>query len=275
MNQSAIERSDVLIEPAALMEKSGAPNLKIFDATFLLNQSEDKPDAFALYQQAHIAGAAFLDHRQLADPDSRYSFMVPSDKFLGEALGQLGISNDSEVVVYATSMIAWATRIWWLLRYAGHQNVRVLNGGLAGWQAVGGEVASGVTTYPAAVFSVHSEPGWFVGKDDVLEALGDDQVTTINSLPEEVYDEAHIAGSSCQPCSLFMDQGVSLFPDAELKARLGQFETDKRIITYCGGGIAATVNAVVHKLVGNSNVVVYDGSMSEWNGENLPIETNR
>lgn len=272
MNQQTIIRDDVLIEPDVLLHKLGSPNLKIFDATFLLNQNEGEPGALERYQEAHIPNAVFLDHLRLADPNSAYQFTVPSDEVLGKALGQLGINNDSEVVVYSTSMIAWATRIWWLLRYAGHENVRVLNGGLSIWQASGGEVEAGESSYQPSTFAVNAQAGWFVRKEDVLATLDDDQVTTINALPEAVYDQSHIAGSHCLPCSIFMDQGASLYPDSELKKSLGDVEMDKRVITYCGGGIAATVNAVVHKLVGNPNVAVYDGSMSEWTGEGLPVE---
>jgi thiosulfate/3-mercaptopyruvate sulfurtransferase len=88
----------------------------------------------------------------------------------------------------------------------------------------------------------------------------------------ESYEAAHIVGSSCLPCMDLMQEMVAFLPDDELALRLQEKAQYKRIITYCGGGIAATVNAMAHLMVGHENVVVYDGSMSEWVGERLPTE---
>ena len=270
MYTQPIQRSELLIEPEALKSKLGSDNLLIFDATVLMNQPEGELSAKETYLKGHIPGAAFLDHQVLADKQNPYQLMVPAEQELAVAIGSLGISRDSEVVVYTTTFIAWATRIWWLLRHAGFTNVRVLNGGLAGWQEVGGGLETNESVYPSATFEVALQPHWFVSKDDVLGAMQDETISTVNALPEQAYDNEHITGSSCQPFSLFLDNGTRLLPDDVLKERLGEVVTTNRIFTYCGGGVAATVNAVVHKLVGNPNVSVYDGSMSEWTGEGLP-----
>ena len=272
MNMQPIERNELLIEPADLEIKLATENLLIFDATVIVNPAEGELSAKETYLNGHIPGAAFLDHQQLADKQSPYQLMVPGAAILASSLGDLGINPESEVVVYATTNMAWATRIWWLLRYAGFNNVRVLNGGLAGWQAVGGELETEEHRYPVATFDIDLQPDWIVSKEDVLNAMQDETTSTVNALPEQAHDNAHIAGSSCQPFSLFLDDGSRLLADDELKERLGEVAKDGRVFTYCGGGIAATVNAVVHKLVGNPNVSVYDGSMSEWTGEGLPIE---
>ena len=272
MNTPPIKRSELLIEPEALKRKLGSDNLLIFDATVLMNQSEGELSAKETYLQGHIPGAAFLDHLALADKQNPYQLMLPAEHELAASLGSLGISRDSEVVVYTTTFIAWATRIWWLLQHAGFTKVRVLNGGLAGWQETGGDLETDECVYPTATFEIALQPDWFVNKDDVLGAMQDETISTVNTLPEQAYDHEHITGSSCQPFSLFLDNGTRLLPDDVLKERLGEFSRANRIFTYCGGGVAATVNAVVHKLVGNPNVSVYDGSMSEWTGEGLPIE---
>lgn len=272
MNMQPIERNELLIEPAALERKLGTENFLIFDATVIVNPAEGELSAKETYLSGHIPGAVFLDHQLLADKQSPYQLMVPSAALLASSLGDLGIHPKAEVVVYATTNMAWATRIWWLLRYAGFTNVRVLNGGLNEWQAVGGEVETEDHRYPVATFDIDLQPDWFVNKDDVLSAMQDETISTVNALPAQAHDHAHITGSSCQPFSLFLDGGSRLLPDVELKERLGEVSKDGRVFTYCGGGIAATVNAVVHKLVGNPNVSVYDGSMTEWTGEGLPIE---
>jgi thiosulfate/3-mercaptopyruvate sulfurtransferase len=270
MNTQSIQRSELLIEPEALSKKLGADNLRIFDATLLVNQAEGGLSAKDTYLKGHIPGAAFLDHLALADKQNPYQLMVPAEEELATALGRLGIDRDSEVVVYTTTFIAWATRIWWLLQHAGFTNVRVLNGGLAGWHEAGGDLETEECVHPVATFEIALQPHWFVNKEDVLDALQDETISTVNTLPQQAYDHEHITGSSCQPFSLFLDNGTRILPDDVLKQRLGNISTTNRIFTYCGGGVAATVNAVVHKLVGNPNVSVYDGSMSEWTGEGMP-----
>ena len=271
MSKQSIIRSELIIEPSDLVAKLGNKHLRIFDATVVTNQGAGQPSALDSYLSGHIPGAAFLDQQRLADKNSVYQLMVPAAEELAVAFGELGISQDSEVVVYATTVLAWATRVWWVLRYAGFKNVRVLNGGLSGWQAAGGDIETVENIYAADNFEIDIESDWFVGKDEVLAALRDDRISTVNTLPESAYDQAHISGSTCVPCSNFLDNWSRLLPNEELKERLGEFSPDKKIITYCGGGGAATVNAVVHKLVGNPNVAVYDGSMSEWTGEGLPL----
>ena len=116
-----MNRSDVLIEADELLAKLGNKNIRIYDASIV----DD------MYQQGHIPGAAFFDHEKFSDPDKTYEYMLlPEDKFATQ-IGNIGISNDTEVIVYACGMLPYAARAWWVLRYAGHRNVRVLNGGLS------------------------------------------------------------------------------------------------------------------------------------------------
>ncbi len=113
----------------------------------------------------------------------------------------------------------------------------------------------------------------FASKEEVQAALADGEVCTVNTLTPKSYQEGHIAGSSLLPCDDLMHEMSSFLAEDELAARLQEEAQYKRIITYCGGGIAATVNAMGHLMVGNPNVAVYDGSMSEWAGEGLAITT--
>lgn len=114
----------------------------------------------------------------------------------------------------------------------------------------------------------------FVGKEYVMAAMKDSDVITVNTLDFESHDKAHIQGSSCLPCTDLMQEWDAFVPDDEIASRLKEESQHKHIITYCGGGIAATVNAIAHFMTGNENVAVYDGSMDEWVGERLPI-TNK
>lgn len=268
-----MKRENIIIEADELLTKINNLNLRIFDANINFFAKEGDPTAHEVYMEKHIPGAAFLDHQNLSDPDNEYTYMVLREAELGKQIGNLGISNASEVVIYSSGMLATATRAWWVLRYAGHNNVRVLNGGLGAWEAAGGGVESGDNTYAPATFTAQLRPDMFVNKDDVQAAIADDNIDTTYTLSTEAYGGKMITGTTCLPFDNLMQDMIVLLPDDQLAATLKTDTPAERVITYCGGGIAATVNAIAHLIAGNENVAVYDGSLSEWMGEGLPTTT--
>ena len=270
-----MKRHELLIEPDELRQHLDSPSLRLFDASVLF-QAPEKGTAYDAYRRAHLPGAAFFDHARVSDPSSSGMFTVPDEQTLARSLGDLGIGNDHLVVFYATNQMMWATRAWWLLRYAGHRNVRVLNGILETWPH---ETSDAETAYEPAVFETQLTPGMFVSAEEVLSAIGDGEVCTVNALPFELYTGAtevpyakdgHITGSISHPFSELMD-GHCLKQDDELKAIFADRMTGKRLITYCGGGVAATLNASAALLAGLEDVAVYDGSLSEWTARGLPL----
>lgn len=269
-----MNRDSMLIEADELLTRLDDPKLRIYDATILFFRKESDATAYERYQQGHIPGAAFFDHENFSDPRSEYMYMVLPAKELGVQIGNMGIAADSEVVFYTPEMLPCATRAWWVLHYAGHNNVRVLNGGLAAWQEAGGEIEQGANEYEPAQFECILRPEMFASKEDVQAVMADGRVCTVNTLTTESYNQAHIKGSTLLPCADLMYEMAAFLPDEQLAARLREEARHDRIITYCGGGIAATVNAMAHLMAGNENVSVYDGSMSEWVGEGLPTTKN-
>jgi len=267
----AMNREKMLIEAEELLTKMEDPNLRIYDATILFFRKESDPTAYDQYVPRHIPGAAFFDHMQFSDPTSNYMYMRLAEAELAAAIGNIGISAQSEVIVYTSELMPCATRAWWLLRYAGHNNVRVLNGGIAAWEKTGGKIAQGGHQYETEPFVCHLRPEMFVDKDAVLTAMQDGVTCTINTLTSESYEQAHIQDSSLSPCSDLLQEMATFLPTEQIAARLQEEAKHERIITYCGGGIAATVNAMAHLMAGNVNVAVYDGSMDEWSKEGLPL----
>jgi thiosulfate/3-mercaptopyruvate sulfurtransferase len=269
-----MDRDQILIEADELLGRIGNSNLRIFDASVLANRSDNDAapmTAYGKYLEGHIPGAMFLQHAAISDADSPYQYTLLQEAALAKCLGDIGISNDAEVVIYATDMIGWATRIWWILRYAGHNNVRVLNGGLYAWQQAGGTTETEDTRFAPASFKSSLRPGMFASRAEVEAAVNNEAVCTINTLPEAAWQEAHIPGSiSHSFFDLVHRKGTAFLDNDKLAASLDKKPQQARTITYCGGGIAATVNAIAYLLVGNENVGVYDGSMSEWTGEGLP-----
>lgn len=264
-----MKREEVLIEADELMTIAGGENIRIFDATI----TDD------VYLQSHIPGAAYFDHERFSDPASPYTCTLLPDDVLIRVIGEAGISNDSQVVVYACGMLPYAMRAWWVLRYAGHDNVRILNGGLAAWKKAGGQTEQTPRQYEPALFKGCIRSGMFAGRDEVLAAMENKGVAIVNVLPPVSFEGSRIPGSINVNCMDLMQgdfsQGFeSLLPDEELAPRLKEASHYERIITYCGGGIAATVNAAAHLLTGHANVAVYDGSLYEWLGEGMPVEGN-
>ena len=265
-----MNRESMLIEAEELLTKIDDPNIRLYDATILFFRQESEPTAYEQYLQGHIPGAAFFDHQHFSDPNSDYMYMVLPETDLATQIGNIGIAEDTEVIFYTNGLLPSATRAWWILRYAGHNNVRVLNGGLAAWQKAGGDIEQAPRQYKAAVFEGHPRPDMFASREEVEAAMQDSGICTVNTLPLESYREAHITGSSCLPCVDLMHEMTTFLPTDQIALRLQEEAQHKRIITYCGGGIAATVNAMAHLMAGNANVAVYDGSMNEWVGEGLP-----
>jgi len=270
---------EFLIEPDELRGLLEDPSLRLFDATVLF--TTEGPTARDRYLEAHLPGAAFLDHATISDPGASYMYMLPDADVLGEAIGKLGIGNDDRVVVYSSDTLMWATRAFWVLRHAGHARVQILNGGLRAWQAAGGAVEAGDLSYPSSTFAHSLRPEMIVGREDVLAAIGDGRVCTINALPEAFYEgtdavpyaqHGHITGSTNKPFSEIAPG--ERYPGLDVvRAALedGGYLGAERVISYCGGGISATVSAVACLMVGKDDVAVYDGSLSEWLGEGLPM----
>ena len=267
-----MKRDNIFIEPEELLAKLDDPNIRIYDTTILFFSSDSEPEsAYEKYLNGHIPGAAFFDHKDFSDPNSKYEYMVRDKTGLVEQIGRIGISQDSEVILYASEVLPSATRAWWILRYAGHDHVRVLNGGLAAWVKAGGPLEREARKYAETEFESHFRTGMFASKEEVLAAMEDGNVCTEYTLPLNVYGGAFIPGSSFLSAMDLM-KGMDYFVlDDDTVSRLKKESRHERIITYCGGGIAATINAMAHLLAGNENVSVYDGSLIEWMGEGLPI----
>jgi thiosulfate/3-mercaptopyruvate sulfurtransferase len=275
-----MKREELLIEPGELLTKLGDPNLRIYDATIMFYmgmspaEATKMPNAHALYMGGHIPGAAFFDHQLVTDPIGKYEYTVAPDRMLAKQIGEFGIENDSEVIVYASFLLASAMRAWWVLRYAGVQNVRVLNGGLPAWKQAGGAVEAGGTKYAPAVFTPAFKREMIANLAEVRAASEQGSAYIENALMQDWYDREHIPGSFCLPLTDLSIGWDTLRPQDEIEALVPTRSEGERIITYCGGGIAAAFNAMVHLMVGHENVALYDGSLFEWKGEGLPLSSN-
>ena len=239
------------------------------------------------FEQGHIPGAQFCDvSRDVSDTSQKLNFMRPSPADFAAAMRRFGISNDTRVITYSTSNAWWATRVWWLLREFGHDNAAVLNGGRQKWTAENRELQAGpASPRPPGSFTVREVRNLMVGKDAVKAAIGDPGICTLNALLPAQHAGSggnsygrpgRIAGSVNLPAAHLLDPETNTFlkPD-ELRRRLGAVGAlDRPVIAYCGGGIAASADALILTMLGHQDVKIYDASLSEWaKDESLPMET--
>jgi thiosulfate/3-mercaptopyruvate sulfurtransferase len=265
----------------------GDRDLRLYDATVHLRPTDQGPYRLVSgredYCQAHLRGAAFLDLVEaFSDTSSPLNFTLPSSRDLSRSIGDIGIGPDDTVVLYSSSHPMWATRAWWLLASIGHPNVAVLDGGLATWRAAGGVIEGGEKHYPATRFEGTLDTSWWADRDEVLAAIGDGAVCTLNVLPAAAHTgdasniygrHGHIAGSDNVPFGRVLDDSLCFRESAAILSAHQDARADsERTICYCGGGVGATVNAFALRLAGEDSVAIYDGSLSEWAADaSLPM----
>jgi thiosulfate/3-mercaptopyruvate sulfurtransferase len=282
---------EFLVETEWLAQHLGDAGLCILDCT--TNLIPDPKIVYhiiparAEFEQGHIPGAQFVDvPGELSDRNHRFRFMTPSAAAFADAMGRLGVGEGTHVVTYSTGAMWWATRVWWMLRTFGFDNAAVLNGGWQKWSREGRPAETGpARPPPPARFVVRERRPLMVGREEVERAIGDASVCTLNALSAQqhagtggtVYGRVgRIAGSVNLPAAQLIDPASNtLLPAAVLRQKfdaIGAF--DKRVISYCGGGISATTDALALVMLGHPDVAVYDASLAEWAVDpSLPMET--
>jgi thiosulfate/3-mercaptopyruvate sulfurtransferase len=283
-------RPELLVETEWLARHLNDPDVRVLDCTTHLPPLPDNSyytvqpgrDDFL---KAHIPGSAFvnMDH-DVADTSASLHFMLPSSSQFADAMSALGIGSDTLVVSYSAANHWWATRMWWMLRVFGHSRAVVLNGGFQKWRKEDRPVESGPATLwaPAHFEARPARREMIATKEDVLAAIGDTDICTINALrPEQhagtggVYygRRGHIKGSMNLAAISTVDDN-NLYKSAADLRRMFAGPLSKRVtIAYCGGGIAATADAFVLAMLGYDDVKIYDASLSEWARDPaLPME---
>ena len=285
---------EYLVETDWLAEHLGDPRLRLFDCTVnaRLNPEPGSRPPFLFesgrsrFDEEHIPGAGFLDLLGgLSDGASALPFTMPAGAQFANAIGKAGLHDGALVVLYSTAEPIWAARVWWMLRAFGFDRAAILNGGWTKWRKEGRPVSDRPCAYAPGRFTARFQPGFFVGKEEVAAAVGDQSVCTISALPAPVFAgtggpvfgrKGRIAGSVSVPFSSLHDPETGAYlPANQLREKfdsVGAGEA-KRVIAYCGSGIAASDDAFTLALLGYGNVAVYDASMAEWgHDETLPME---
>jgi thiosulfate/3-mercaptopyruvate sulfurtransferase len=270
-----------LVETDWLERHLSDANLRVFDCTTYLDP--DPVNTYSVrsgrknWQNGHIPGADFVELQgELSDTASPFRFTMPSSEQFAAAMSRHGVGEDTHVVLYCSDRAGWATRVWWMLRAFGFDNASVLNGGLDKWVAEGRPLSQAPANYPPASFVARPRPELIANKTEVLAALSDRKSRVINALTAPQFTgeggvhygrPGRIAGSAnVVSRDLIDDVSKAFLPRERLVALFAPAEVESadRIITYCGGGIAASIDAFALTMLGYRNVALYDGSLSEW-----------
>jgi thiosulfate/3-mercaptopyruvate sulfurtransferase len=295
-NELEQRRNEHLVDTAWLAEHLNDPRIRVVDMRGYVRlqnfedgyQEADYTGAREEYEQGHIPGAIYLDWTSdIVDISDPVPAQVAGAEKLAEVLGKAGIGDEHLVVAYDQHPASqFATRLWWVFRYAGHTNIRVLNGGLKKWQAEGRPLSTETPHYSPAKFSVNLQPGWRITAEVLVEKLSDKNLKLVDARDEGQYTgkirrgarAGHIPGAISLPREELINLNTGEFrPSAELATILNeriQARPEEEIIAYCNGGVAATSVLFALSMLGYRQLVNYDGSWNEWNERvELPVTT--
>jgi len=274
-----------LIEPNWLEEHLSDPDLRIVDATVQVKlwPFPRIKSGWRGFKRNHIPGAAFVDLIEISDPNApSHTFTMPTAERFAEYMGRLGIGDGTRVVLYDARENMWAARLWWMLRTFGFDNAAILNGGWTAWRRENRPISSKSSVYQPTTFTPRPRPELIVNKEEVLTAIDDHATCLVSALGRrqhrgernEYGRRGHIPGAKNVTAWQILDRETKRYRCIEeLRELFRPILKAQRVITYCGGGVAASSDAFILHLLGHPNVAVYDGGLIEWCADRtLPLE---
>jgi thiosulfate/3-mercaptopyruvate sulfurtransferase len=267
-----------LVSVEWLREHLRDPNLRPVDVRWSLTE---RGHGRAEYMAAHIPGAAFMDvDDDLAAPRGQGPgrHPLPTAEAFAVVAGRAGIGSDTHVIAYDASGGAYAARLWWLLRYFGHDRVSLLDGGWPAWQAAGYPTEQAVPSIaPAAFIAVpHAEMLADAAAVDLLRR--DPRALVLDARATERYEgraepidpqAGHIPGARSAPYAGNLREDGCMKSADDLRERYLALGADsaERIVCYCGSGVTAAHTIFALFLAGRADALLYEGSWSDWSSD--------
>lgn len=275
----------LLVTPAWLHARLDDPSIRVLDCTTWMTPQPVGPSKIASgrpdWMREHIPGA---DHvcmvEDLSDPAGAFPYTLPGEVQIAALLSRLGIDNAHHVVLYGAAQPMVVTRAWWVLTALGHPRVSILDGGLPRWRREGRPLTDAVPTPSPAAFRPRLEAAMVADAARVARAVAGSGERLVNALSPEQFagtGGAHygrpgrIPGSLNVPARDLVDAATMDWqPLAVIEARMaaaGLVDPSEPVITYCGGGIAASITFFALRLLGRDKVALYDNSLLEWSAD--------
>jgi thiosulfate/3-mercaptopyruvate sulfurtransferase len=235
------------------------------------------------FQAGHIPGSVFVDWTtDITDPYAAVKAQIAPPARFAAAMAERGIGDDTDVVVVDHTGGHFATRLWWALKYYGHDRAAVLDGGFNLWVAQG-HPATDVMGHPAAkTFTARKRPELRVEAEDVMDVvnIADHPELIVDARDRDQYTAAvrrgarggHITSAVHIPAKSLFNGDGTWKSDRELGDILGSggVKSDRKVLAYCNGGVTATAILFALDRIGHANWANYDGSWNEW-GERLEL----
>jgi thiosulfate/3-mercaptopyruvate sulfurtransferase len=267
--------SGPLVTTDWLAARLGEPTVRVIDATWFMPDAGR--DAKAEYALRHIPGAVFFDIDEISDHASGLPHMLSAPADFAVAARRMGVSRDSQVIVYDAHGLFSAPRVWWNFRAMGHEASFVLDGGLPKWLAEARPMETGWASPAHGNFKARPDPSLVRDLEAVREVLASGAAQVVDARPA-----ARFAGVSPEPRSGLRSghmPGASNLPWASLVTASGELASAEAmraafvaagvdlaapIVTTCGSGVSASLLALALARLGRPDAAVFDGSWSEW-----------
>ncbi|MGZ8174634.1 MULTISPECIES: sulfurtransferase [Methylobacter] len=265
-----------LVSAETLHQQLNHPDWIIIDCRFSLADTEAGAKA---YRHGHIPNAryAHLD-KDLSSAITDFTGRHPLPNFalLAKKLGDWGVTNTSQVVVYDDAGGAFAGRLWWLLRCMGHDKVAVLNGGIKQWQKQGLSVTTTLPTVKSATFRPYLNEAAWLNALQVQNSMARKSIRLIDARTPERYHgkqepidpvAGHIPGALNRAFQLNLDSNGLFLSAEQLREQFNQLigtTVPEQVVHYCGSGVTACHNLLAMEYAGLTGSKLYAGSWSEW-----------
>lgn len=268
----------MLVTPEWLAAHLGDPQVRVVDLRWYLTEPARGRSE---YLAAHIPGAVFLSiDRDLSAPPASGPgrHPLPTPEAFAAAAGRAGIDNDTHVVAYDASGGPYATRLWWLLRYFGHSQVSLLDGGWMEWLARGYLTESGDVAITPASFTANPDPSRVLDAAAIEQLRHNADALILDARASDRYQglvepidprAGHIPGAKSAPFAANLREDGSFKSAEELKAHYAALgaDTAQQIVCYCGSGVTATHAIFALTLAGYAEPKLYEGSWSDWSSD--------
>ena len=265
-----------LISATDLIKHLNKPDWVIFDCRFSL---ADETAGAKAYRQGHLPTARYADlNKDLSSPvkSSTGRHPLPDFSTLAKKLGDWGVSNRSQIVVYDDAGGAFAGRMWWLLRTMGHQNVAVLDGGIKQWQKQNLPITTHLSKVSPAQFRCYLDARQWLSAAEVENGLANRSISLIDARTPERYAglqepidpvAGHVPKAINRPFQLNLNKNGLFLPAEQLKNQflyLTESRNPEQVAHMCGSGVTAIHNLLAMEVAGLHGSKLYVGSWSEW-----------